>query len=63
MRYFYAKNDKQFCTCIRLLYDAEVKFNIDPAINNKGKMDYRIYVDVDEARYEMLLKRYKVMIS
>lgn len=63
MHYFEAHSDRQFCICLRMLFDEGVKWQDEIFLNTKKKANYRVYVDVDNATFERLHARYEIMIS
>lgn len=63
MHCFEAHSDRQFCICLRMLFDESIKWRDEIFLNNKKKANYRIYVDVDDATFKRLHDRYEIMIS
>lgn len=63
MNYFQAVNDKQLGICLRMLYAEEIQPFVITVMNDKGKIEFRVSINADDGLFEMLLKRYKVLIS
>lgn len=64
MQSFLATSDKQLGICLKMLYaenlnECAVKIHL----NQKQKVVYEICIRVDEAYYEVLKQRYKILIA
>ena len=63
MKYFLAVNDKQLGVCLRMLYAEGIQGSVNVVLNDKGKIEFHIYIDVLEETVEKLSERYKILIS
>ncbi len=63
MDYFRAVNDKQLGVCLRMLYADKIQGFVETTINDKGKIEFHISIDVDERTFKKLLERFEIMIS
>lgn len=64
MDYFLAKSDRQLGICIRMLRDEGfMRVIVENEINEKNRMEFHVYADMDAERFARLLERYKTMIS
>ncbi len=63
MDYFRAVNDKQLGVCLRMLYADKIQGFVETIKGDKGKIEFRISIDVDRQTFEKLLERYEIMIS
>lgn len=63
MNHFKAVNDKQLGVCLRMLYADGIQGFVDVVMNDKGKIEFHIHINADQATLEMLLKRYEILIS
>lgn len=60
-----AKSDRQLGMCLRMLYDEGMPgpLDIHSEINDKGKMEFRVLLPVDDETFERLQKRFETMIG
>ena len=60
-----AKSDHQLGMCLRMLYAEGIRSSIPvhSAKNEKGKMEFRVTVPVDDAQFEVLERRYHALIG
>ena len=63
MHYFKAINDKQLGVCLRMLFADDIRYFVETKMNDKGKIEFLIGVDVSQSKFEMLRKRYEILIS
>lgn len=63
MDHFLAKNNKQLGVCLRMLYAEEIQGTVKTVLNSKDRIEFHIYANVDEQTMEVLLKRYRILIS
>lgn len=51
--------------CLRMLYDEGLPgpLELESAINSKGRIEFRIMLPVDDAKFEQLKKRFETMIG
>lgn len=63
MNYILAKNDKQLGICLRMLFPKQKRFKINPVMNDRGKMEYHVYVDLDDERFEYYQRTFNTLIS
>lgn len=60
-----ARSDRQLGMCLRMLYDEGLPgpLELQSAINSKGRMEFRVMLPVDDAKFEQLKKRFETMIG
>lgn len=63
MEHFRATNDKQLGICLRMLYAEGLQGNVQVVRNNKGKIEFQIYINADDSLVEELRMRYEILIS
>lgn len=63
MNYILAKNDKQLGIRLRMLFPEHKRFSINPVMNDRGKMEYYVHVDLDDERFEYYQRKYNTLIS
>lgn len=63
MNYIIAKTDRQLGICLRMLFPEQKSFTPEPYLNDKGKMEYRIPVELDDDRYEYYRQTFETLIS
>lgn len=64
MNYFLAKTDRQLGICIRMLRDERLNdLIVRHEMNEKGRIEYRVYISVSEERFEKLNERFRTLIS
>lgn len=63
MEHFRATNDKQLGICLRMLYAEGLQGNVQVVRNNKGKIEFQIYINADDSLVEELRNRYEILIS
>lgn len=58
-----AKSDRQLGMCLRMLYDEGMpRLDLHSEINDKGKMEFRVLLPVDDETFERLQKRFETMV-
>lgn len=63
MDYFKAKNNKQLGVCLRMLFAEGIQGTVKTVMNDKDRIEFEIYANVDEQTMNDLLARYKILIS
>lgn len=63
MNHFKAVNDKQLGVCLRMLYADGIQGTVNVSLNDKGKIEFHIYVNADSDIFRKLDERYKILIS
>jgi len=63
MDYFLAINNKQLGTCLRMLFAEEIQGTVKTVMNGKHRIEFHIYINVDDELRERLASRYETMIS
>ena len=63
MNYLVAKNDKQLGIGLKLLHTEKEAFEVDVFENEKQKIEFRIFVEADEARFNELKAKYEALIK
>ncbi len=63
MKDFIAMNAKQLDLCLKMLFAEGIEPAVKTLRNGKGKIYYRIGVNIDDATYNKLSERYSIMIS
>jgi len=63
MVYLTARNDKQLGICLRMLYSESVEFKVEVIMNDRDKIEFRVYPMLDEIRIPDIMRRYEIMIS
>ena len=63
MNYLLAKNDKQLGIALKLVYIEKEAFKVDVFENEKQKIEFRIFVEADEARFNELKAKYEALIK
>lgn len=63
MNYILAKNDRQLGVCLRILFPEQKHFKINPVINEHGKMEFQVYVDLNQERFEHYQNAFQTLIS
>lgn len=60
-----AKSDRQLGTCLRMLYAEGLHgpLEVHTAKNDKGKIEYRVILPVDDAMFETLETHYQTLLS
>lgn len=60
-----ARSDRQLGMCLRMLYDEGLPgpLELKSAINSKGRMEFRVMLPVDDAKFEQLKKCFETMIG
>lgn len=60
-----ARSDRKLGMCLRMLYDEGMPgpLELQSAINGKGRMEFRVMLPVDDAKFEQLKKRFETMIG
>ena len=58
MEYFLAVSDKQLGLCLRLLYAEGIRAIVETVRNSKGKIEFHIKANTDEALLRDLIERY-----
>ena len=61
MNYLVAKDDKQLDICLRMIYPEQKTFKIDPVINEKGKMEFHVVVELSEERFNYYKNLFKTL--
>lgn len=64
MKFLLAKTDRQLGICLRLLYAEGIRepLRVISAKTKAGKVEARVFVPVDDARFEILQKSYQTLI-
>lgn len=57
-----ARSDRQLGMCLRMLYDEGLPgpLELKSAINGKGRMEFRVMLPVDDAKFEQLKNALKL---
>lgn len=64
MNYFLAKTDHQLGTCIRMLRDEGINdILLRHGMNSRNRIEFYVYVNVSDERFEKLNARYQTLIS
>lgn len=63
MGYLLATCDKQLGIALRMLYAERVQAYVETTMNDKGKIEFHVQLDVSVERFAQLEQRYKIMIS
>ena len=63
MNYIIAKSDRQLGICLRMLYPEQKRFSPELYLNDKGKVEYKVPVDLDDNRYEYYKHTFETLIS
>lgn len=63
MNYILATNDKQLGICLRMLFAEDLRGYVDVVMTKKNKIEFHIGIDVNDVTFEMLRKRYEILIS
>ena len=60
-----AKSDEQLGLCLRMLYDEGIcgPLDVRTTKNKKGKVEFYVVVPADDAQFEVLERRYQILIS
>lgn len=62
MEYFLAVSDKQLGLCLRLLSAEGIRAIVETVRNSKGKIEFHIKANTDEALLRDLIERYNILI-
>lgn len=62
-RYFLATNNKQLGICLRMLFAEGIQGTVKTVLNDKDRIEFHIWANVDEQTIAELLNRYKILIS
>ena len=62
MEYFLAVSDKQLGLCLRLLYAEGIRAIVETVRNSKGKIEFHIKANTDEALLRDLIERYNICL-
>lgn len=63
-QFFLAKNDKQLGICLRLLLAEGINgIMIEQSINERNKVEFHISAGMDGQTFDMLSKKYRILIS
>lgn len=57
MEYFLAVSDKQLGLCLRMLYAEGIRAIVETVRNSKGKIEFHIKANTDEALLRDLIER------
>ena len=63
MNYIIAKGDKQLGICLKMLYPEQTRFTINPVMNDRGMMEFQVFVDLDDDRFEHYKNTFDTLIS
>lgn len=63
MNYIIAKSDKQLGICLRMLYPEQKTFSPELYLNDKGKVEYRVPIDLSNDRFEYYKHTFEKLIS
>ena len=65
MKFLLTKTDRQLGVCLRLLYAEGIRepLHVESAKNKSGKIEVRVFVPVDDERFEALQRSYQTLIS
>ena len=63
MNYILAKGDKQLGICLRMLYPEQTRFKINPVLNERRKMEFQVFVDLDDDRFEHYKNTFDTLTS
>jgi len=60
---FIATNPKQLDLCLKMLYAEKMPFSVVVVETTKGKITYHIGISSDAQTFELLLERYRILVS
>ena len=63
MNYFRAVNDKQLGICLRMIYAEHIHSFVETVMNDKGKIEFHVYINAEEHYRKQLIERYEILIS
>lgn len=63
MNTLYAQNPKQLDICLRLLYAENIKWIVNIYEDNKNRIRYMVDVQADEALFNTIREKYRILIS
>lgn len=63
-QFFLAKNDRQLGICLRMLLAEGINgIMIEQLVNERDKIEFHISAGMDEQTFDMLSKKYRILIS
>ncbi len=63
MDYILAEGDRQLGVCLRMLYPEQTRFKISSVLNDRGKLEFQVYIDLDTDRIEYYKNKFDTLTS